>query len=66
MNKFLITAVILSAACVLSGCETIKSTVKGSFIGMKKDKENITNVVKDIHPEHRIQRLDEWIKKNMW
>ena len=66
MHKYFLGMALVFAAGVFSGCETVKSTVSGPFIGMKKDAENYRNVIREMRPMEKIKKMDEWMQKNMW
>ncbi len=42
MNKILLAIVVMFSAGALSGCETIRYTIAGPFVGMQKDMENLS------------------------
>ncbi len=67
MKKYLFIAAVVFATA-LTGCETVRCTVKGTATGagqgISKDVENTKQNIKEIPPA--INRLDEWMKKNMW
>ena len=64
MRKFNFYMIVLIAAAVFSGCETIKSTVAGPFVGLEKDVRNTSDFV----GQHavNISGIDKWIQENMW
>ena len=64
MQKFSLYVIALMMAAVFSGCETIKSTVAGPFVGLEKDVNNTADFFGK-HPVN-INGIDKWIQENMW
>ena len=72
MKKILLSLMVLAAPVILTGCETVKSTISGPFIGLEKDMQNFGNAVGSLtRPEpctgkSKIQKADDWMQKNLW
>ena len=66
MNKILSSIAVLILAGALSGCETIKCTATGPFIGLSKDIENARNWILQTRPVEKVSNTDAWIQKNLW
>lgn len=63
------TIFILSIfAVLLSGCETIKGTVKGIAYGVSTATDAIVDGVKKdtVEAANFIKASDNWIKENLW
>ncbi len=63
MKKYFLIAMLISATPLI-GCETVKGTVNGAGTGIGKDIDNTKKNVQEIPPA--VNRLDQWMQKNMW
>jgi|GEM_PF-6169205 len=66
MAKSFLIITVLFTAVILSGCETIKYTATGPFIGLSKDIENARNAIQGVHPIQKVGEADDWVKRNLW
>ncbi len=73
MKKIYSIAFVLLALTTLNGCEALKSTLSGPFIGMEKDINNANAAVSkavcsgdSCEKKGSIAAIDEWMKKNLW
>ena len=66
MNKILLVITILLSAGALSGCETVRYTVTGPFVGLSKDMQNTRDWIGEVKPAEKISNADAWVQKNLW
>ena len=72
MKRISLFMMAVAASVVLTGCETIKSTISGPFIGLQKDMENFGNAVNSVTKpdpatgKSKMDNADSWMQKNLW
>jgi len=72
MAQCIFGAVLIAGALCLSGCETIRSTISGPFIGLQKDVENAGKMVDDLTKpdpvtgKSKLENTDAWVQEHLW
>ena len=63
---------VLAVSAILTGCETLKSTISGPFIGLEKDMQNLGKAVDSVcKPDpvtgkSKLDKADTWVQQNLW
>jgi hypothetical protein len=64
MSKYVHYFLLLTVFILATGCETIK----GTTCGFKKDVHNVTHNASDSSKNgwNAIEKVDAWMRENMW
>jgi len=72
MAQCVFGVVLTAGVLCLAGCETLKSTISGPFIGLEKDMQNAGKAIDSVcKPDpatgkSKLDNADAWVQKNLW
>ena len=72
MRKISLLLMVLAVSAILTGCETLKSTISGPFIGFEKDMQNLGKAVESVcKPDpvtgkSKLDNTDAWVQEHLW
>ena len=72
MRKISLFLMVLAVSAILTGCETLKSTISGPFIGLEKDMQNLGKAVESVcKPDpvtgkSKLDNADGWVQEHLW
>ena len=72
MRKISLFLMVLAVSAILTGCETLRSTISGPFIGLEKDIQNAGKAIESVcKPDpvtgkSKLDKADTWVQQNLW
>lgn len=72
MAQCVFGVVLAAGVLCLAGCETLKSTISGPFIGLEKDMQNAGRAIESVcKPDpvtgkSKLDNADGWVQEHLW